>query len=600
MTLNKSCVVKEDMNIAIVGHVDHGKSTIIGRLLSDTSSLPEGKLEQVKEMCRRNSRPFEYAFLLDALKDEQAQGITIDSARCFFKTKKRNYTIIDAPGHLEFLKNMITGASRAEAALLVIDASEGVRENSRRHAYMLSTLGIKQVVVLINKMDLVNYDKKVYKNIIENFTSFSRNINLTPKCFIPVSGIKGDNIGAYSKKMKWYMGKTVLEVLDLFSAEKKDVDKAFRMPVQDVYKFTRGGDNRRIVAGTILSGQISVGDEVKFYPSGKKSRIKSIEGFNVETQRTIEAGYAAGFTLEEQIYVKRGEILTKSDEKSPDVTSRIRVSLFWLGEEAMEYNKEYIFKLGTSKIKVNLEEIIKVIDTSNLEDLKAEKIDKYNIAECILKLDRPIAFDLAHEMKDTSRFVIVDNYKIVGGGLIRAALEDKHEWIREKVTIRNSKWERSMITKEERAEKYNQKPRLILITGEKNVGKKTIAKLLEKSMFEDEKIVYFLGIGNVLYGIDADIKKKEASNKKEHLRRLGEIANLMIDAGIILIITALELTQEELNIIKTSTNYSSVEIVWIGKRITTDILYDLHIMDTSLPQEAIARIKGLFINDKME
>jgi len=590
---------REDMSIVIVGHVDHGKSTIIGRLLADTDSLPKGKLEHVEEMCRRNSKPFEYAFLLDALKDEQAQGITIDSARCFFKTKKRDYTIIDAPGHLEFLKNMITGASRAEAALLVIDASEGVRENSRRHAYMLSTLGIEQVTVLINKMDLVNYDRKVYESIIEDFSSFSQNINLTPRYFIPVSGIRGDNIAKSSKKMEWYRGKTVLETLDVFEAEKKDIDKAFRMPVQDVYKFTRGGDNRRIIAGTILSGRISVGDDVIFYPSGKKSRIKSIEGFNKERQRSIEAGYAAGLTLEEQIYVKRGELLVKPDETPPKVTSRIRVSLFWLGEEDMVSDKEYILKLGTSKVKMNLEEIIKVVNSSNLGSLKSERVKKYNMAECILKLDRSIAFDLVHEIKDTSRFVIVDNYKIVGGGLIREALEDKHQWLRETVIIRNGKWERSMITQEERAEKYNQKPGLILITGEKDMGKKTIAKLLEKSLFEDGRIVYFLGIGNVLYGVDADIKNKGVNNKEEHLRRLAEIANLMIDAGMILIVTALELTQEDINIIKTSTNYSSVEIVWIGERITTDIAYDLHIIDSSLPEKAVDRIKGSLINDKM-
>ena len=190
---------REDMNIVIVGHVDHGKSTLIGRLLADTGTLPQGKLEQVKETCRRNSKPFEYAFLLDALKDERSQGITIDTARSFFKTDKRKYIIIDAPGHIEFLKNMITGASRAEAALLVIDAKEGIRENSRRHGYMLSMLGISQIVVLVNKMDLVDYDKKIYDDIVSEYSEFLNKINITPMMFIPISAMQGDNIAVKSK-----------------------------------------------------------------------------------------------------------------------------------------------------------------------------------------------------------------------------------------------------------------------------------------------------------------------------------------------------------------------------------------------------------------
>ncbi len=192
---------KEDMNIVIVGHVDHGKSTLMGRLLADTDSLPEGKLEQVKETCRRNSKPFEYAFLLDALKDEQSQGITIDTARCFFKTEKRDYIILDAPGHIEFLKNMITGASRAEAALLMIDAKEGVQENSRRHAYMLSMLGIKQIAVVINKMDLVDYDEAVYERVKEEYIEFLKQISITPKFVLPVSSFAGENIVKKSDKM---------------------------------------------------------------------------------------------------------------------------------------------------------------------------------------------------------------------------------------------------------------------------------------------------------------------------------------------------------------------------------------------------------------
>jgi bifunctional enzyme CysN/CysC len=239
------------MNIVIVGHVDHGKSTVIGRLLADTHSLPEGKLEQVRAQCELNSKPFEYAFLLDALKDEQAQGITIDAARVFFKSRRRQYLILDAPGHIEFLKNMITGASRAEAALLVIDAAEGVQENSRRHGYMVSLLGIRQLSVVVNKMDLVGWDRGVFDRIVKEYGSFLDQIGIRPASFIPVSARSGDNIAERSEHLSWYNGPTVLDALDAFETEPAPVHQPFRMPVQDVYKFTKQGDDRRIVAGTI-------------------------------------------------------------------------------------------------------------------------------------------------------------------------------------------------------------------------------------------------------------------------------------------------------------------------------------------------------------
>ena len=491
---------RQQMNIVIAGHVDHGKSTVIGRLLADTNSLPEGKLEQVKQNCALNSRPFEYAFLLDALKDEQAQGITIDSARVFFKTEKRDYIIIDAPGHIEFLKNMVSGASRAESALLVIDAHEGVQENSRRHGYMLSMLGIKQITIIVNKMDLVKYDQKIYEDIVSEYTEFLSNIEVEPKCFIPVSGMMGDSIAKLTGKMPWYSGKTVLQVLDDFEKEKPDIDKPFRMPVQDVYKFTRDGDSRRIIAGTIESGTYKVGDEIIFYPSGKKSTVKSIEGFNVPEQKEASVGYATGFTLTEQIYVNRGELAVKVGDPKPHVTSRLKANLFWMGRNSLEKKKEYMLKLGTVKVPMKVEEITKVINASNLGyNEKQEEIKRHDVAECIIKLNKAIVFDQQENIPSTNRFVIVDDYEITGGGIIAEALDDEQNWIREKVYLRDRKWEKGKITTMRRAEKYNQKATLMIFTGEKGVGRKTIAKELEARLFNDGKIVYFLGIGNVLY-----------------------------------------------------------------------------------------------------
>jgi len=252
---------KEQMNVVFVGHVDHGKSTVIGRLLADTNSLPKGKLEGIRARCAAQGVPFEYALLIDALKDEQAQSITIDSARVFFQSEQRNYIIIDAPGHIEFIKNMVTGASHAEAAILVIDAQEGVQENSRRHGYMLWMLGIKKIVVLVNKMDLVGYDQAVFERIRDEYGAYLSGIGVQPHCYIPVSGREGAGVAAHNGEMGWYDGPTVLQALDSFEKARVLTDQPVRMPVQDVYKFSDMGDNRRIVAGTLSSGTLQVSDE---------------------------------------------------------------------------------------------------------------------------------------------------------------------------------------------------------------------------------------------------------------------------------------------------------------------------------------------------
>jgi bifunctional enzyme CysN/CysC len=579
------------MNIVIVGHVDHGKSTVIGRLLADTHSLPEGKLEQVRAQCELNSKPFEYAFLLDALKDEQAQGITIDAARVFFKSSRRPYLILDAPGHIEFLKNMITGAARAEAALLVIDAAEGVQENSRRHGYMVSLLGVRQLAVVVNKMDLVDWDRGVYDRIVREYGAFLDQVGMRPASFIPVSGRGGDNIASRSPHLAWYRGPTVLEALDAFRSEPAPVDRPFRMPVQDVYKFTKQGDDRRIVAGTIESGSVRVGDEVIFYPSGKKSTVKTIEAFNRPVQHRAEAGWAVGFTLQEQIYITRGEIATLLRESRPKVTTRLRVSLFWLGKEPLVKRKDYLLKLGTARVTVRLEEVLRVMDASTLNAAEQRTaVQRHDVAECVLKLERAVACDLADEVAGTSRFVIVDDFEIRGGGIVREALPDRHSVVRDRVLLRNYKWEPSIIQPEHRAEKYSQKAALILVTGENESDRKGVAKALEGKLFEDGKVVYFLGIGSVLYGVDADIDRKP-ENRLEHMRRLAEVANLMLDAGIILIVTAAELTQDDLEVIKTAVPPDWIETVWAGDAITTDLSCDL-LLPGGAVHEAVDRLKA--------
>lgn len=586
------------MNIVIVGHVDHGKSTLMGRLLADTGSLPEGKLEQVKETCRRNAKPFEYAFLLDALKDEQSQGITIDTARCFFKTEKRDYIILDAPGHIEFLKNMITGASRAQAALLMIDAKEGVQENSRRHAYMLSMLGIQQIAVVINKMDLVDYSQEVYEKVKNEYLQFLKQINITPKFVLPVSSFQGDNIVKQSDKMPWYDGMCILEVLDAFECEEEHDKQPFRMPVQDVYKFTRNGDDRRIVAGTIETGTIRAGQEVIFYPSGKKSHINKIESFNTDPIQEGKPGMAIGFTMKEQIYITRGEMMAIAGEPQPKTASRISANIFWLGKKDFVPGRLYFLKIGGEKVRVEVEEVKGVIDSSNLSSTDTKQaVEKHEVAEVILKTDKPIAFDTVKESAGTSRFVIVDNYEIAGGGIITEALEDEESDIRSSAMLRNYKWETGEISLESRIEHYAQRPELIVLTGEKNTGKKDLAKALEKSLLDSGRYVYYMGIVSYLYGVGADTKSGGDEDHKEQIRRFAEVANLMLDAGMILIVTATKLTESDRKIME-AVIQGEMDVFWIGDEVSTDIKMDMRLKDSEFDYEKNIRKIRTLLKDK--
>ncbi len=558
---------REAMNIVIVGHVDHGKSTVIGRLLADTGSLPEGKLESVKEYCRKNSRPFEYAFLLDALKDEQAQGITIDTARSFFKTRKRDYIIIDAPGHIEFLKNMVTGASRAEAALLVIDAKEGIQENSKRHGHIVSMLGIKQVVVLVNKMDLVNFDKDVFNSISTEFTEFLRKVNIRPVNFIPISAFNGDNIANESENTSWYEGPTVLKQLDSFANKKGSLELPLRMPVQDIYKFTESGDDRRIVAGTVLCGNIKSGDEVVFLPSRKKSVINSIEGLNVKPRAGAGADEAIGVTLKTQIYIQPGELMVKAEEKLPSVSSRFRANIFWVGKSPFIKNKTYKLKIGSMRIGVKLVDILSIIDAAELDiDTFKDRVERHDVAECILETSKPIAFDLISEIELTGRFVIVDNYEISGGGIILECVPDTENTLVEHVRDREFLWDRSSISSYEREEAYQHKSKFVVITSGSEGSEKTIqdiGKELEKKLFDMKYKAYYLGVSSLMHGLASDAVSGY-EGRDEHIRHIGELARIFTDSGQIFITSVFNLDDYEAGKLKLLNQPNEILIVNTG------------------------------------
>lgn len=578
---------KDSLSVVFVGHVDHGKSSVLGRLLADTGSLPDGKLNNVRLNCERNGKPFEYAFLIDALRDEQDQGITIDAARIFFESRKRKYLVLDAPGHVEFLKNMVTGASRAQVAILVIDAKEGIQENSKRHSVMLSMLGVHQVIVLVNKMDLVNYSQSRFDLIVEEFDQFLSQLDVTVQEYLPVAALAGQNLIEAPTLMQWWQGPTLMQTLDGAKLPEKTEVESFRMPVQGVYKFARFGDDRRIIAGKVTSGMAKEGQQIVFYPSMKTARIKAVQNFPEAKRKVIEKGESCGFTLEPQIYVTRGEIACIEGQTAPEVSKFLKVSLFWLGRSDLIQGKDYILKIGTKKVSCQVHEIHKVIEASELSDLPKTVVKRHQVAECTLRCKQSVAFDLSQTGLETSRFVIVDNYDIAGGGLIMEARADEQAWLREKIVLRNKKWVYSNIKPVERARRYNQKACLILITGHKDAGKKPLARCLESRLFEEGRLTYFLGIGNLLYGVDADIKN-QYENHQEHMRRVAEVAHLLLDSGMILVLTAIDFSQADRDTLTTMIDPSQLITVWVGENQKATLQTDLTIDDE--PEESVPQI----------
>jgi bifunctional enzyme CysN/CysC len=524
----------ESLNIVIVGHVDHGKSTLLGRLYADTGSLPDGKLEKVQAICRQQGKEFEYAFLFDAFLEEQEQGITIDTARTFFMWKGRQYIIIDAPGHKEFLKNMISGAARAEAALLLIDALEGVKEQSKKHGYLLSLLGVRQFAVVVNKMDLVGYRQDVFGGIEKEYREFLGQFGAVPEQIIPVSAKLGDNIANRSQAMGWYHGPTVLDTLSLFKKETVRSEQPLRFPVQDVYKF----DARRILAGRIAAGRLKIGDHLVFSPSNKRANIRTIEAFNIEPVPTGgEAGQSVGITLDEQIFVERGEIATHQGQL-PLVSTAFKANLFWLGRRPLEKGRKYVLRIATKEVDCEVAAIHRIIDTMDLNQQQGSTtVNRNQVAELTLRTKVPVAFDLSSSFEATGRFVLVDDYDIAGGGIVTEMVRDDQEFLREEARRRDFAWVKGEVGIEERAQQYGHRAAIVLITGGRHTGKSFLAKSLEAKLVADGRHAYLLDGENLRRGLDADLSEGERGQTTEMARRYGEVARLLADTGLIVVST---------------------------------------------------------------
>lgn len=529
---NGSPSESEQLKIVIVGHVDHGKSTFVGRLFHDTGSLPEGKFEQLQAVAQRRGVPFEWANLMDALQSERDQNITIDTAQIWFRTVKRQYVIIDAPGHKEFLKNMVTGAASAEAALLLIDANEGIQEQSRRHGYMLHLLGIRQVAVLVNKMDLQDYSQERFAQIERDFRAFLSSIGLRPERFIPIAAKQGDNISALSPNMPWWTGPTVVEALDEFTVTELPNDQALRLPIQDVYRF----DERRILAGRVESGLVKVGDRLLFTPGNKTSTVKSIERWNAPSRDMATAGESVGLTLTEQIFVERGAVASLETSPPYELT-RFKARVFWLGRMPFLKGRLYRLKLATQEVDCEIESIDRVIDASTLETISRKEKDvligRHEVAELTLRTKRPLAFDVHSEIRATGRFVIVDGFDVCGGGIIA---EDNYPKRTSDGLHRSGHiyWSQGKVTAEQRARRQGHPGRIVWLTGLSGAGKSTVATELERELFNLGKQAYVLDGDNIRHGLCSDLAFSP-QDRQENIRRVGEVAKLFADAGLICI-----------------------------------------------------------------
>ncbi len=518
----------EQLKIVIVGHVDHGKSTFVGRLFYDTGSLPTGKYEQLVEVARKRGVPFEFANLMDALQAERNQNITIDTAQIWFRTPKRQYVIIDAPGHKEFLKNMITGAASASAALLLIDANEGVQEQSRRHGYLLHLLGIQQVAVLVNKMDLKNFDQKVFDEIEKEYRVFLQKLGVKPLRFIPMSAKLGDNIAAPSAKMPWYQGPTVLQSLDEFVVPPIPTHLPLRFPIQDVYRF----DHRRILAGRVESGALKVGDRLFFWPSGKSSVVNTIERWNASSSASASAGESIGITLTEQIFVERGQIASH-EQDPPSTVQEFKANLFWMGRANLETGKKYKLKLATQEIECEIKSIEKIIDASTLAQNSEKRsfIARNDVAELTLRARAPVALDSHSSIVETGRFVLVDAREVSGGGIVAIAPRKSQ---RPEVKSANITWSGGEVLPRERAARNAHFGAVVWLTGLSGAGKSTLAHSLERELFGRGMQAYVLDGDNLRYGLNANLGFAP-EDRSENIRRAAEAAKLFADAGMIVV-----------------------------------------------------------------
>ena len=518
------------------GSVDDGKSTLIGRLLYDSKMIFEDQLAALEADSKRigtQGGEIDFALLVDGLAAEREQGITIDVAYRFFSTDKRKFIVADTPGHEQYTRNMVTGASTADAAVILIDARRGVLTQTRRHAYLVRLLGIRHVILAINKMDLVDWSQAIFETILAEFSEFARQIGMGAFTAIPMSALRGDNITAPSTAAPWYHGASLMTLLETLPVEDDQRDGAFRMPVQYV---NRPNLDFRGFAGLIAQGRISPGDRVKVLPSGRESAIKRIVTRDGDLTQAV-AGQSVTVTLEDEVDVSRGDVLAAT-AGPPQVADQFETTLVWMDEDAMLPGRPYLMKIGARVVGASLSEPKYKVNVNTLERLAAKRLDLNEIGVCNLSTDAQIAFDPYGENREMGGFILIDRIsnRTVAAGMLHFALRRSQ----------NVHWQALDVDKASRAALKGQRGRVIWLTGLSGSGKSTIANLVENKLHADGRHTYLLDGDNVRHGLNRDLGFTDA-DRVENIRRVAEVAKLMVDAGLIVLVSFISPFQAERN-----------------------------------------------------
>jgi len=507
------------------GSVDDGKSTLIGRLLFESKLLFEDQLATLQADSKRlgtQGDQLDFSLLLDGLAAEREQGITIDVAYRFFATDTRKFIVADTPGHEQYTRNMVTGASTADAAVLIVDARKGVLVQTRRHSYLVSLLGIRHIAVAVNKMDLVGYAEDAFRAIADEYRGFAAQIGLPDVTFIPVSALKGDNIVAPSAKLPWHRGPTLMGYLETVPVDEERLERSpFRLPVQWV---NRPHQDFRGFAGTIASGSIEAGARVRVQPSGRETAVARIVTADGDLERAV-AGQSITLTLADEVDVSRGDVISRADDPA-EVADQFEATVVWMTDEALLPGRPYLLKIGTRTVNAQIGEMKYKVNVNSLEHVAAKTLALNEIGVCNLSLDHPIAFDAYRDNRDTGGFILIDRVSnsTVGAGMLDFALRRAH----------NIHLQALDVNKMARAQMKGQKPCVLWLTGLSGAGKSTIANLVEKKLHALGRHTYLLDGDNVRHGLNKDLGFTDV-DRVENIRRIAEVAKLMIDAGLIVI-----------------------------------------------------------------
>jgi bifunctional enzyme CysN/CysC len=506
------------------GSVDDGKSTLIGRLLYDSKMIFEDQLAALEADSKRvgtQGQNIDFALLVDGLAAEREQGITIDVAYRFFSTDRRKFIVADTPGHEQYTRNMITGASTADLAVILIDARRGVLTQTKRHSFLVSLIGIKNVVLAINKMDLVNYDKDVFNRILGDYTSFAAQLNIEKIVPIPISALAGDNITEASGNTPWYRGPTLMQHLETVEVARAAREAPFRLPVQWV---NRPNLDFRGFSGMIAGGTVHPGDLVKIMPAATQSRVARVLIDSDLPYATV--GQSVTITLEDEIDCSRGDVICAADSPA-EVSDQFEVTLVWMNDEPMLPGRPYLLKIGTKTVSASVTTLKHKVNVNTLEQVPARELQLNEIAVANISLDQPVAFDAYDENNDTGGFILIDrlSHETVGAGLIHFALR----------RAQNIHWQAVDVTRVARAALKSQKAAVLWFTGLSGAGKSTIANLVEKRLFAMGRHTTLLD-GNVRHGLNRDLGFTD-TDRVENIRRVGEVARLMTDAGLIVLVS---------------------------------------------------------------